>query len=85
MGSSCPTAPEATTVLRGFTQQPGVSVVDGGVLAWDVLHGLLSRQTLASGDLTDAHLAALVISHGWRLVSFDKGFGRFADLVWLGP
>ena len=66
-------------------QQPGVYVLDGGELAWDVLHGLLSRQSLASGDLTDAHLAALVIAHGWRLGSFDKGFGRFADLVWLEP
>ncbi|MFN5192825.1 MAG: PIN domain-containing protein [Cyanobacteriota bacterium] len=46
---------------------------------------VLDCQALASRDITDAHLAALAIAHGWRLVTFDRGFGRFAGLVWLEP
>jgi predicted nucleic acid-binding protein len=51
----------------------------------DMLHNLLDRQDLASKDITDAHLAALAIAHGWRLVTFDRGFGRFDGLAWLEP
>ena len=29
---------------------------------------------------TDAYLAALAISNGWRLVSFDRDFERFGGL-----
>ena len=29
---------------------------------------------------TDAYLAALAITHGWRLVSFDRDFERFEGL-----
>jgi hypothetical protein len=29
---------------------------------------------------SDAHLAALAIAHGWRLVSFDRDFERFEGL-----
>ena len=32
---------------------------------------------------TDAYLAALAISNGWRLVSFDRDFKRFNGLNWL--
>ena len=51
----------------------------------DMLHSLLVRQDLAPKDLTDANLAALAMAHGWRLVTFDRGFGRFDGLVWLEP
>jgi predicted nucleic acid-binding protein len=32
---------------------------------------------------TDVHLAAITIAEGWRLVSFDRDFGRFSGLSWL--
>ncbi len=32
---------------------------------------------------SDAYLAALAMANGWRLVSFDRDFQRFADLHWL--
>jgi hypothetical protein len=39
-----------------------------------------------AGNLTtDAHLAALAISHGAVLVSFDTDFGRFKGLRWSRP
>ena len=42
-------------------------------------------KTRGEGDLSarlypDAYLAALAISNGWRLVSFDRDFERFGGL-----
>ena len=39
-----------------------------------------SQPSLAGMCCTDAYLAALAISNGWHLVSFDRGFERFGDL-----
>ncbi len=48
--------------------------------------GRLIRQTGAAGNLTtDAHLAALAISHGATLVSCDTDFARFPQLHWVNP
>ena len=35
---------------------------------------------LPAGLCTDAYLAALAITNGWRLVSFDRDFERFQGL-----
>jgi toxin-antitoxin system PIN domain toxin len=52
---------------------------------WHILRDLL-RQTGSAGNLTsDAHLAALAISHGATLVSFDNDFSRFPKLRWERP
>ena len=41
------------------------------------------RGRFLSPACTDAYLSALAISNGWRLVSFDRGFERFGDLLRL--
>ena len=52
---------------------------------WEILRLLLS-ETGAGGNLTtDAHLAALAISHGAVLVSCDNDFARFKGLRLLNP
>lgn len=52
---------------------------------WHILSSLLD-QTGAAGNLTtDGHLAALAISHGATLVSFDSDFSRFSSLRWESP
>jgi len=43
------------------------------------------KQLLRGGEIparlcTEAHLAALAIANGWRLVSFDRDFERFEGL-----
>ncbi len=52
---------------------------------WDVLKPLLADSGTAGNLTTDAHLAALAISHGAVLVSFDNGFSRFKGLRWESP
>lgn len=52
---------------------------------WDVLRTLLTETGTAGNLTTDAHLAALAITHGAVLVSGDSDFGRFKGLRWENP
>ena len=40
----------------------------------------MRERTISARLYTAAYLAALTISNGWRLVSFDRDFERFGDL-----
>jgi uncharacterized protein len=52
---------------------------------WSVLRALLTEAGTAGNLVTDAHLAALAISHGAELVSCDTDFARFRGLRWHNP
>lgn len=52
---------------------------------WNVLRGLIAESGTAGNLTTDAHLAALAISHDATLVSSDADFGRFKRLRWHNP
>ena len=52
---------------------------------WNILRALLSEAGTAGNLVTDAHLAALAISHGAELVSCDTDFARFKGLRWENP
>jgi len=46
----------------------------------EILRGLLEPPGTAENLTGDAHLAALAIDHGAKLVSFDRDFNRFEGL-----
>jgi toxin-antitoxin system PIN domain toxin len=52
---------------------------------WRILRELLEETGTAGNLTTDAHLAALAISHGATLVSCDADFGRYRGLRWENP
>ena len=52
---------------------------------WEVMRGLLAASGTAGNLTTDAHLAALAISHDATLASCDADFGRFKGLRWENP
>ena len=52
---------------------------------WHILRTLLDETGTAGNLTTDGHLAALAISHGATLVSFDSDFSRFSALRWENP
>lgn len=52
---------------------------------WTVLRGLLEASGIAGNLTTDAHLAAVAITHGATLASCDRDFARFAGLRWENP
>jgi hypothetical protein len=52
---------------------------------WDALRRLLAGAGTAGNLTTDAHLAALAISHDAILASCDADFARFKGLRWMNP
>lgn len=52
---------------------------------WETLRGLIALSGAAGNLTTDAHLAALAISHDAVLCSSDLDFGRFKGLRWENP
>ena len=80
MGPAVQTTYEASAILQALCQQPGASLAIPASDGWDVFHQLMREGNLQARLCTDAYLAALAISSGWRLVSFDRGFERFGGL-----
>lgn len=80
MGPAVRNAAEASALLDALCQQPGVGLAELEHDGWEVFHQLLRGGEIPARLCTDAHLAALAIANGWRLVSFDRDFERFAGL-----
>ena len=80
MGPAVRNAAEASALLAALCQQPGVGLAEPEHDGWEVFHQLLRGGEIPARLCTDAHLAALAIANGWRLVSFDRDFERFAGL-----
>ncbi len=51
----------------------------------DILGDLLEKTQSSASLVSDAHLAALAISHGLTLCSCDRDFARFPGLHWENP
>jgi len=80
MGVAVKNAAEASALLHALCQQPGVQLAEPEHNGWEVFHQRLRGAELPARLCTDAHLAALAIANGWRLVSFDRDFERFEGL-----
>jgi toxin-antitoxin system PIN domain toxin len=52
---------------------------------WEIFRDILLDKNMRGNITTDAYLAALAISHGATLVSFDNDFRRFQHLRWENP
>ena len=76
---------EACKWVERWLARPNVRIVQEADEHMRLLRGLL-EETGAAGNLTsDAHLAALALSHGATLLSFDNDFARFPRLRWINP
>ena len=81
-----PLAPEvAAARLDAWLGPDNVPVVDEKDERWETLKPLLGSAGTAGNFTTDAHLAALAISHDAVLVSTDTDFARFNGLRWENP
>jgi uncharacterized protein len=77
----CPLAIDAALArTNGWLSHENVRVVRENDDHWELLRSLLARAGTAGNLTTDAHLAALAISHGAVLVSCDNDFARFEGL-----
>lgn len=78
-----PTA--AANKIDAWLMRDNVRVVREKDDHWDRLKPLLGDAGTAGNLTTDAHLAALALSHDAVLVSSDMDFRRFKDLRWENP
>lgn len=65
--------------------QPTVRLVRETDEHWTHMRRLLIATGTGGNLTTDAHLAALAISHGATLCSCDNDFARFPSLQWSNP
>jgi len=79
------TVDEALGQVEGWLSAEIVTTISEKPDHWGSFRKLLSEAGTAGILTTDAHLAALAISHDATLVSCDNDFARFADLRWEKP
>jgi len=78
-------AAEACTRIDRWLTVPGVRIVTETESHWTLLKQFVAEVGAAGNLTTDAHLAALAVSHGATLVSCDHDFARFPGLRWENP
>ena len=79
------TAEQAIARVEVWVSHPKTRLVTETSEHWRILQELLEETGTAGNLTTDAHLAALAISHGATLVSCDADFGRYRHLRWENP
>jgi len=81
-----PLAPEAAAArLDAWLDRANILVVREKDDHWETLKALLRGIGTAGNLTTDAHLAALALTHDAVLVSCDHDFARFKGLRWESP
>jgi toxin-antitoxin system PIN domain toxin len=75
----------AAMKLDTWLAQDNIRIVREKDDHWPTLKSLLQRSGTAGNLTTDAHLAALAITHDAVLVSCDTDFARFKGLRWENP
>lgn len=78
-------APRATALVDEWLARPPARLILETERHWDIFKRLLLPLGTAGNLTSDAHLAALAISHGATLCSTDNDFGRFVGLAWENP
>jgi toxin-antitoxin system PIN domain toxin len=81
-----PLAPDAAAARVGaWLARDNVQVIRERDDHWEILRRFLSGTGTAGNLTTDAHLAALAVSHDAVLVSSDADFARFKGLRLQNP
>lgn len=76
---------DAVDVAVAWLQQPPSLTVEPTPRHLEVLSGLLMSVGTGGNLTNDAHLAALAVEHGAKIVTYDSDFGRFAGVHWGVP
>jgi len=68
---------QAFEIIDAWLSSPRSVTVEPTSRHLMIMNGLLGQAGTAGNLTTDAHLAALAIEYGGRIVSFDRDFERF--------
>ena len=71
--------------VQSWLDQPCARIIQPTERHWELFQRMLIKGKAAANLVTDAHLAALAISHGCILYSTDTDFARFPQLKWKNP
>lgn len=74
------TPAEAMSIVETWLSAPNAVIVEPSRRHAAVLRDLLAQTGTGANLTNDAHLAALAIEHGCRVVTFDHDFARFAGV-----
>lgn len=75
----------AVNRVQSWLDQPSVHLIYPTENHWATLRVLLIEGQAVANLVTDAHLAALAVTHGCVLYSTDADFSRFSRLKWKNP
>lgn len=76
---------EAMERVVSWLDQPNTETIRPTDAHWDTYSTMLEKGQASANLVTDAHLAALAVSHGCTLYSTDADFSRFPQLKWKNP
>lgn len=76
---------DAMGQITGWCSAPGAVIVNPTARHADLLSNLLSSVGTGGNLLNDAHLAALVLEHRARMVTYDNDLGRIEGVRWDVP
>ena len=79
------TPDRALEFIAEWLAQPYVGAVSAGEHHWQTLRNLLKTSGTAGNLVSDAHLAALAIEHGYAVYSTDHDFKRFPGVEHVNP
>jgi uncharacterized protein len=75
----------AIAYVDEWLAQPYVVAVGPAEHHWPLLKNLLTTTGSAGNLVSDSHLAALAIEHGYTVYSSDHDFKRFSGLAHVNP
>lgn len=85
MADPAPT-PVALRFVDAVLAAPRARLLGPTAATWDRLRSIAGADDRVRGPLVpDAWIAALALSHGCRVATADRGFGRYAGLDWFVP
>lgn len=79
------TVAQALGVVRAWTWRPNVVSGQPESNHADAMKRLLTATGVGGNLVNDAHIAALALTHGATVMTFDSDFGRFPGVRWASP
>ncbi len=77
---------DALTLIDALLAAPSARLLAGNAASWARLQAFAAQDPGLRGNLVpDAHVAAVAQSHGARVATADRGFGRFPGGSWFDP
>lgn len=79
------TPAQAFDRVDAWLSSPAAVIVEPTARHASLVRGFLEEVGSGGNLVNDAHLAALSVEHGGRVVSFDRNFARFSGVELLTP